>query len=519
MSVISLVSALLSDIPKGSSRSAPDGHGRGSEASGQHLLSFSNGKGGANDTGGAGDARPPRTGFPVLLDQHLQKGAMPADEQWNQFSLSGLLPTDTLDPAKGGMSLPPERPNLPLAYNTLPFAEPMSLNGEATIAPLQTQLDDRSDISDLDLLLETDVSLLSDVGSVNISTFDSNAANGGTIDAKAQTVTLAPDVPDEMVSGDQIALGDPGAQEIASDDLRGGASEWLPGDAVGPQFALADDGSRTVVLNEATRTADDAVWSGPVLAANNREPVMSIAESATASARPAEALVPIALSTSVRGLMQRFSEQFAGASTERGVEGPNLLSSELRAAPGNVQLSGFAQHLIQQQSAQNQRAVADAELQQILNPSRQQGAGTELGAGDRFFQSAGGAARWSEGLNQSIALLASRGSHTAHIQLDPPELGKLMIRIQVTGDQASINFASPHVAVRDALESGASRLQDLLSEQGLSLKDMDVSDQQSGDRRQTTAAAEEIGQEEDGIDETSTLRVLSDAAGLIDDYA
>ncbi len=500
MSVISLVSALLNDINSG-----PDGRNPSAGASGQRLLS----------AGGDADAQHPRAGFPVILDQHLHKGSMPAGQQLNQAHLSGLLYADTVESTQGGMSLPPERPVLPLAYNTLPFAEPMSLDGQTKVHS-QTLPGDPAFLSDPDLSPEPDMLMLSGFGDENIreSDYAAGSANGS---IGADTLPL--DVPDEVALGTESvpdALGV--AQSVEAEEWPVGARDWLE-DGAGSQPGLMVNGSRTAVGNEVPAPSEPDVWSGPVLPAIAREPLITLAESANAAVRQGDVPVPIALPSAVRGLMQRFSEQFGTLGAERGGESLTASSSDLRSATGNVQLSGFAQHLIQQQSAQHQRASADAELQQTLNPSRQQGAGTDAGAGDRFFQSAGGAARWSESLSQSIALLASRGSHTAHIQLDPPELGKLMIRIQVTGDQASINFASPHVAVRDALETGAGRLQDMLSEQGLSLKDMDVSDQHSGDRRQGTVAADTAGQEEDGVEDDGTLRVLGDSMGLIDDYA
>ena len=66
----------------------------------------------------------------------------------------------------------------------------------------------------------------------------------------------------------------------------------------------------------------------------------------------------------------------------------------------------------------------------------------------------------------------------ARIQLDPPELGSLEIKIRVQQDQVSVAFSSGHQVVRDALEAQSPRLREMLEQQGVELTDVNVSDQQ-----------------------------------------
>lgn len=135
------------------------------------------------------------------------------------------------------------------------------------------------------------------------------------------------------------------------------------------------------------------------------------------------------------------------------------------------------------------------------------------------FATAFGEAAWGEELTRHVSLLVAQRSGSAQIQLDPPDLGSLMVRINITGEQASINFVSPHLQVRDALELNMDRLQSMLGEQGFSQVDVDVSDQRQHDSRQEAGneqwPARALQSETDEIQGKPALQAL----GLVDYYA
>ncbi len=89
-----------------------------------------------------------------------------------------------------------------------------------------------------------------------------------------------------------------------------------------------------------------------------------------------------------------------------------------------------------------------------------------------------GRADWNNGVAAKVAQMAAQNLNFAEIQLDPPELGPLQVRVQINNDQASVSFAAHSSQVRDALEQGNQRLRELFESEGLNLVDVDVSDQQ-----------------------------------------
>ncbi|MGO2353152.1 MAG: flagellar hook-length control protein FliK [Marinomonas foliarum] len=87
---------------------------------------------------------------------------------------------------------------------------------------------------------------------------------------------------------------------------------------------------------------------------------------------------------------------------------------------------------------------------------------------------------WANEMTQKVAWIARDGGHTAHIRLDPPELGSLTVKVSVDSDSnTQISFIAATPQARDLLEGQMGRLRDMLAQQGMDLSraDVDVSQQ------------------------------------------
>ncbi|AQS38895.1 Flagellar hook-length control protein FliK [Shewanella psychrophila] len=98
--------------------------------------------------------------------------------------------------------------------------------------------------------------------------------------------------------------------------------------------------------------------------------------------------------------------------------------------------------------------------------------------------------RFSPVMKQQLVTMVSQGIQHAEIRLDPPELGSLMIRIQVQGDQTQVHFQVAQHQTRDIVEQALPRLKELLAEQGLQLSDSQVSQRDSGKDQGETGHSE-----------------------------
>ncbi len=129
--------------------------------------------------------------------------------------------------------------------------------------------------------------------------------------------------------------------------------------------------------------------------------------------------------------------------------------------------------------------------------------------------------KWGEAVTERVMWMSAKGIREANIQLDPPELGPLSVKVSVTQEQAQVSFTVHHAGVREMLDQNAVRLRELFAEEGLNLVDVDVSDQsQSGDgndESETLANSDNKEADEEVITET-VIRSDNKSYSLIDSY-
>ncbi|AWH25300.1 flagellar hook-length control protein FliK [Stenotrophomonas sp. YAU14D1_LEIMI4_1] len=123
-----------------------------------------------------------------------------------------------------------------------------------------------------------------------------------------------------------------------------------------------------------------------------------------------------------------------------------------------------------------------------------------------------------------VGWLADQKIGHAHITLNPEDLGPVDVRLQMNGDKVHASFSSPHVDVRQALESSLPRLRELLGEQGFQLAHADVGHHNSGDGgtsgQNTGSGNGRIGDGETSLgDTTVSAAQLIRQRGLLDAYA
>jgi flagellar hook-length control protein FliK len=88
---------------------------------------------------------------------------------------------------------------------------------------------------------------------------------------------------------------------------------------------------------------------------------------------------------------------------------------------------------------------------------------------------------WTEEVVNRVMYLSSANLKAADIQLQPAELGRLDIRVNMVPDQQTqVTFMSAHPSVREALDGQMHRLREMFNQQGMGQVDVNVSDQSRG---------------------------------------
>lgn len=83
----------------------------------------------------------------------------------------------------------------------------------------------------------------------------------------------------------------------------------------------------------------------------------------------------------------------------------------------------------------------------------------------------------SQKLQERINIMMSKNIQRADIRLDPPELGNVQIRVNVSGEQTTVQFQVQNAQAREAIESAMPRLREMMEQQGLNLADTQVGEQ------------------------------------------
>jgi flagellar hook-length control protein FliK len=96
-------------------------------------------------------------------------------------------------------------------------------------------------------------------------------------------------------------------------------------------------------------------------------------------------------------------------------------------------------------------------------------------------------------LSYHVARLVNNGGHEVILQLHPPELGDLTVRVLVSGRDVSAWFASPHAQVQQTISAGISQLHTDLGNAGYSLNGAWVGADTggSGERERSPAARQQ----------------------------
>ncbi len=135
--------------------------------------------------------------------------------------------------------------------------------------------------------------------------------------------------------------------------------------------------------------------------------------------------------------------------------------------------------------------------------------------------------RFAPVMKQQIIAMVNNGLGQAEIRLDPPELGHMLVKIQVQQDQTHVQFQVSNPAARELLEQASPRLRDMLAEQGMNLADSEVSyhdgnrDQQGNQNGNGHSNFGEAGYSEqlNEAEEVTLLNIGSDQSSGIDYYA
>ena len=128
---------------------------------------------------------------------------------------------------------------------------------------------------------------------------------------------------------------------------------------------------------------------------------------------------------------------------------------------------------------------------------------------------------FAERLTQQIAVMLTQNAQHARIEVNPPDLGPVEVRVSMNGDEATIQLAAPHAATREALTDALPRLRASFADSGVALGHTGVFAQmpeqrQSGSAHNGERSAEPFALETEAV--AASIPVHMIRLGLVDAF-
>lgn len=91
-------------------------------------------------------------------------------------------------------------------------------------------------------------------------------------------------------------------------------------------------------------------------------------------------------------------------------------------------------------------------------------------------------------LAEKVRWMVNQNNLQADIRLDPPELGSMKVRVNLSGESASVNIVVQSQQAREVLEQATPKLKELLEQQGIELGQSSVQQEQDGAAQQESGS-------------------------------
>lgn len=295
--------------------------------------------------------------------------------------------------------------------------------------------------------------------------------------------------------------------EIAGRPVDGDAVEaWMAGDAIPGLPPFSELAQRLAAEPERARSADPEV--------------AALAERVL-SATPVPEAAPEALRLDVAAFVQALALSAGGGSAGESRRAAELLD-ELPPGAGRRILDALPRPAPPQ-------STPDVEFSTIMQASASTTASPVRGEAPPMpaVPMPPGQPGFGAAVGERIVWMARHDTQEARLQLNPPELGPLEVKLSVRGDQTQVTLAAHHAITREAMLAELPRLRQMLEDSGFTEVEVDVAPQQ-GEDSGASATGQGSGQGEQGaaggdgdagdgaVESVVTGR---ERAGLVDHYA
>ena len=127
---------------------------------------------------------------------------------------------------------------------------------------------------------------------------------------------------------------------------------------------------------------------------------------------------------------------------------------------------------------------------------------------------------WNKELGEKLIWMQKQSIPSVELRLNPEHLGPVLVKIDMSQDQASVAFTAQHLAVKDAIEAAIPKLREMMNGQQVNLVEVNVSQQQSDQRQQARdffQMASEQGQRQRANADLLSSGAVNEAQDIVDE--
>lgn len=118
----------------------------------------------------------------------------------------------------------------------------------------------------------------------------------------------------------------------------------------------------------------------------------------------------------------------------------------------------------------------------------------------------------SDQVAERVQMMMSKNLKHVDIRLDPPELGRMQIRMSLNNDSATVHFTVQNQQTRDMVDQAMPRLREMLSQQGIQLADTSV--QQQGQQQRHASHGSASGGSSNGVSNGGDVDSVENGASV-----
>lgn len=133
---------------------------------------------------------------------------------------------------------------------------------------------------------------------------------------------------------------------------------------------------------------------------------------------------------------------------------------------------------------------------------------------------------FANAVKDKVMVMINQKIQQVEIQLDPPEMGNIHVKVNLQNEQAAVQFVVQNQQAKDALEQNMNKLREMLAQSGVDVGDANIEQRQASEQNeqgfnQTTNNGTSVESAEDnfGENDSAVLDVVKASSTGVDYYA